>query len=406
MLHPPIVGYSGKHRRLSCVYGKYSAGFLIRHFQWTSSCLKYRIFYFFYLNRVSLGSCNTLKNSKSNGVNFSYNSCERLMMKGVGMKILIVDDSKTNLLIASAYLEKMGHQAIATEDPYHCSDLFREEHPDLVILDVVMEGMDGYECARKIRKISKESNDWVPIIFLSSMIDDESVARGIDAGGDDYLSKPFSEVKLSAKIKAMQRIADMRSKLFKATKELKQANEKLNQLSLTDALTGVLNRRAFDMRLEDEWHRASRLKEDEASIALVMIDIDHFKMYNDTFGHQGGDECLRDVGQVLLSKLKRRHDRVFRYGGEEFAVILPHMTEDNAKKVAEEFRESVAELYMPHEKSSGNDYVTISLGVSAMPVDQHSKKEELIKKADMALYAAKEAGRNRVITYSEMQANG
>jgi len=201
---------------------------------------------------------------------------------------------------------------------------------------------------------------------------------------------------LAAKIKAMQRIADMRKKLFDTSEELKEANEKLSLISLTDGLTGIFNRRAFDKTLISEWQRASRLSGDDANISLIMLDIDYFKKYNDQFGHQAGDDCLRQVAGALAKTLKRVGEKVFRYGGEEFAAILPNMDSEKARVVAEDFRKNVLELKLKHTSDSGREWVSISLGVATQRVEKGGKPEDLIKKADLALYKAKEHGRDRV----------
>ncbi len=327
-----------------------------------------------------------------------YNQISRLKDKEKGgrVKILIVDDSKTNLLMTVAYLEKMGHQAVATNNPFDCVKLFEAEKPDLVILDVVMDGMDGYECAKAIRKINDADANWVPIIFLSGRIDDESIASGIEAGGDDYLTKPFSEITLAAKIKAMQRIAAMRSKLFNATQQLQVANEKLNEISLTDGLTQIPNRRAFDEKLASEWQRACRLGGEHSVISVVMLDIDNFKKFNDFFGHQVGDECLQVVAKALKEALKRTQDSVYRYGGEEFVAILPHLEIEGAMQVAQAMRSNVEKKKIKHAQDNEAEYVTISLGVATIMANKEINPDSVVKQADEALYRAKKLGRNRV----------
>jgi len=315
-----------------------------------------------------------------------------IVVQGALMKILVVDDSKTNLMMTAAYLEKMGHKPLTTTDPFECAKLFESEKPDLVILDVMMEGMDGYECAKEIRKMNDADDDWVPIIFLSAMIDDKSIAKGIDAGGDDYLTKPYSEITLEAKIKAMQRIANMRDKLF-------EANTKLNQISLTDGLTGIPNRRAFDEKLQSEWQRACRLSGKQGMVSVVMIDIDHFKAYNDEFGHQMGDDCLKKIAKALATGLKREAEQIYRYGGEEFVAVLPHLNEEEAKKIADKFRKIVETLKIEHAKNTGQSYVTISCGLASEKAEQKQKPQAIVEHADAALYQAKEKGRNCVQTY-------
>ena len=186
------------------------------------------------------------------------------------MKILVTDDSKLSRTILKDTLLSLGHEVIYAESGEEALQLFKKVHPDLIILDVLMKGMNGFQCATKLRAITKQ--EWIPIIFLNSKIDDESIAKGIDAGGDDYLSKPVSKITLSAKIKSMERIADMRHKLLQTTKELEI-------LSTTDVLTGLYNRLQFDKKLNEiieENKRYPRI------ISLFLIDLDHFKIVNDT----------------------------------------------------------------------------------------------------------------------------
>ena len=313
------------------------------------------------------------------------------------MKILVVDDSKTSLLLIKTSLEKLGHEVISEQRPKNAVKLFKTIHPDLVILDVMMEDLDGYQLAKEIRNVNL-AEEWVPIIFLSGMINDESIAKGIDAGGDDYLTKPFSEVTLAAKIKAMQRIAEMRQRLYEATKQLQIANEKLHELSFTDELTKIANRRAFDQALANEWRRACRLTTENKQIALIMIDIDYFKFYNDTYGHIAGDKCLQQVAKALEKSLHRGTDFLARYGGEEFVVVLPHSSKHGSIALAETLRKNVMALDIPNGRSEANDkVVTISLGVALMEADPEKERFKLLSAADMALYEAKESGRNRVV---------
>ena len=164
------------------------------------------------------------------------------------MQILVADDSKTNLNLISRSLQQLGHEVVPAKSAQEAIELFKLSRPDLIILDVVMDSMDGFECAKQIRALNP--GDWIPIIFLSGSVDDESISKGIDAGGDDYLTKPFSEIKLAAKIKAMQRISSMRQELFQAT-------QKLEELSSTDSLTGIYNRLQFNKTIKEKIARMS-----------------------------------------------------------------------------------------------------------------------------------------------------
>ena len=223
------------------------------------------------------------------------------------MKILIVDDARTTLAYLSAYVERQGSVALAADCGHQAVDVFERERPDLVLLDVMLPDIDGYEVARRLRQ-AENPGDWTPIIFLSAMTDDRDLVRGIAAGGDDYLCKPISEVVLNAKLQAMQRIIQMRTSLVVLTRKLDNTNQELKRLSSSDGLTGIPNRRFFDETLAREWRRARRTG---GEIAIVLGDVDLFKSYNDAYGHLAGDDCLRQVASTMAASL----DRGWRHGG-------------------------------------------------------------------------------------------
>lgn len=307
------------------------------------------------------------------------------------MKILIIEDSKTHLQLLSKYVERLGAVAIQAADGETGIDLFCRERPDLILLDVILPDIDGFKVAQRIRG-QENPSDWTPIIFLSSMGKDEDIDKGISAGGDDYLPKPVSETVLNAKIRAMQRIIQMRTSLVVLTRKLDTANQELKRLSSSDGLTGIANRRFFDEYLSVEWRRARR---NTTSLALLMCDVDHFKLFNDTYGHQAGDDCLRQVAHSINAYLERPSDIVSRYGGEEFAVILPETIAGGALFVAEKIRHAVHELSIPHS-SSPDGRVTVSIGLASLIPDAETTPGNLIQLADKALYRAKELGRDRV----------
>ncbi len=312
------------------------------------------------------------------------------------MKILLVDDSPIDLLITEEYLKDAGHEVILGKDGGEAVDLYRLHQPDLVILDEVMPVLRGHEVAKAIRKLE---DDWVPIIFLSGNVSPDDIVAGIEAGGDDYLTKPIDQKILKAKLKAMSRIVSMRQKLLDISDQLEVANAELQKLADMDGLTELANRRHLDRHLMHEVAHSSRLGQ---SLAVIMCDVDEFKRYNDCYGHLKGDDCLRLIADALKSEIRRISDLTGRYGGEEFIVVLLGLTEDQAVDRAEALRARIASLGIVHEQSSVADHVTISLGVYADTPDAFSRPEDFVARADLALYASKQAGRNRVTAFSTL----
>lgn len=306
------------------------------------------------------------------------------------MKVLLAEDSRSNQMLIRAYIEEAGHQVITVDNGQQAVDAFRAERPDLVILDVTMPIKDGIEAAKDIHKLSNSVQDWVPIIFLSGMSQSQDIARGIDAGGDDYLIKPIDAVVLNVKLRAMERIAAMREQLHKANRELKM-------MSVKDGLTGLFNRRHFDETMEKELKRAER---SSTPLSLILCDIDHFKLYNDNYGHLGGDDCLKAVAKAMMKVSIRPGDIAARYGGEEFAFILPDTDLQGAQVIAESIRQAIAGLAITHEHSSATEHVTLSCGVASVQPQKHQDltalTRVLIETADQGLYRAKENGRNQV----------
>jgi diguanylate cyclase (GGDEF)-like protein len=307
------------------------------------------------------------------------------------MKTLVVEDTRTSLKVVCHYLERMGITPIPAENGTQAIDLFVSERPDMVLLDIILPDIDGFEVARRLRQL-EQPGDWTPIIFLTAMTKDEDLEKGIAAGGDDYIYKPVSDVVLGAKIRAMQRIIQMRYSLLVLTRKLDTANQELKRLSSLDGLTGIANRRHFDEMLNREWRRSMR---QGAEFSVLMCDVDLFKAYNDELGHQAGDDCLRRIAQALTAAMDRGGDLVARYGGEEFAVVLPETSLVGGEIVAERMRQAIEALSIDHPTAPGGK-ITISFGLASGVAMPETDPSMLVKAADRALYEAKRSGRNRV----------
>lgn len=306
------------------------------------------------------------------------------------MKILVVDDSRLIRQIVTECLKNYAHELAYAENGFECLQYVADHNVDLILMDVEMPNLNGIEATKAIRELKKA--DWFPIIFLTTKDDDNTFANGIMAGGDAYLLKPINPLRLQNTIVAMERIYLMRQRLRAAQHELQKLNQELEHLSLYDQLTGLANRRHFDNTLDRQFAWAKRNK---SPLSLIICDVDFFKIYNDSYGHQQGDDCLSKVGNVLKAQAKRPTDLVCRYGGEEFTVILPETNLQGARLLAENMRQAVFDQGIPHAGSKLADRVSMSLGVATYN-GQYQRALELTKAADTALYKAKELGRNRV----------
>ena len=325
-------------------------------------------------------------------------------------KILIVDDAEDIRELLRTYLTKAGYRNIllanSADQAYqllHCNGdeaIALPESPtvDLILMDIIMPRITGVDACHKLRAI--ECYKDIPIIMVSATADISLLDDAFSNGATDYIKKPIRKIELLARITAalrLQRETAYRNawekELLNLTNQLTVVNKKLNELSTTDALTGIANRRLFDDKIASEWKRARR---SQLPLSLIMIDIDHFKIYNDSFGHQAGDECLKQVATALKNALRRPADFVARYGGEEFAAIIPETDCNTAKEIAETLRSAVASLHIPHPKSDNGGCTTISLGVSSLIPNGEQTFQDLIAASDEALYKAKHAGRNRV----------
>ncbi len=321
------------------------------------------------------------------------------------MKILIVDDSAPNRYGLQSILMEAGYHAIEmATSPFEAFRLLSFDNPagfvdvDLILMDILMPGMDGIEACSQIK--TRPQLQHIPVIMITSQTELGLLDAAFSAGAMDYIVKPVQKVELLARVRSaltykeqMDNLKAREEELLEVTRKLEVAYEQLRQQSTLDGLTGIANRRHFDEYLDVEWKRAQR---DHKTLSLIMADIDVFKNYNDNYGHQAGDECLRKVAARMQLLLKRPGDLVARYGGEEFAAVLPETDLTGAVRVAEKIRTAVEALAITHAYSIVSDRVTISLGVAATIPTYDGCCEELIKKADQALYRAKQRGRNRV----------
>jgi len=297
-------------------------------------------------------------------------------MEGNKQKILMVDDNIANIRIMKEIIGNQ-YEMFFAKSGKECLGIIQEVKPDLILLDIMMPDMDGYEVLRRIKADDRIAN--LPVIFVTTLIDDKEEEKGLSLGAIDYIRKPFSIPIIKARIKNHL--------------ELKSHRDTLEKMSSLDGLTGIANRRKFDVQMDSEWRTAVKYRH---PISIILIDIDNFKAYDDKYGHLAGDDCLREVASTLRASLNRSGDLVARYGGEEFVCILPNTDKKGAVKVAEKLRVAVEGLKIEHSYSDVSKYVTISLGVNSVIPSLESSCEDFIKVSDDNLYMAKKKGRNLV----------
>ncbi len=296
-------------------------------------------------------------------------------------RILVVDDEPASIEVLThifgddyeVFFATCGEKAL---------ELAMTAGPDVILLDVIMPGIDGYEVCRRLQ--AEPLTAGIPIIFITSCGDQEAETRGLEAGAMDYIQKPFNQAVV--KVRTRNQI------------ELKRSREQLTILTITDSLTQLANRRRFDEVVAREHARLAR---SGAQLSLLLLDVDQFKAYNDTYGHLNGDHCLRQVAGVIDEVVNRPADLAARYGGEEFVCILPETDLAGAVAVAEKIRQGVEALAIPHGASGVADHVTVSLGVFTTRCTARKGVTAVIAEADRQLYAAKSGGRNRVNARSD-----
>ncbi len=322
--------------------------------------------------------------------------------------ILIVDDRPENLLVLESLLEDMDCNIIKANSGNEALGLMLEYDFALVLLDVQMPEMDGFETAELMRGSKKTR--YLPIVFVTALSKEKiNMFKGYEIGAVDFLYKPIEPVILKSKVKIFIELFNQKKRLEEQSKllelkikeltELKDANFKLENLSFIDGLTGIANRRSFDRYIVRAWKNACR---SQTSISLIMADIDDFKLLNDRYGHLKGDDCLIEVANTLASNIKRPLDFLARYGGEEFIIILPETNAEAAYNIAEKMRIEIQDLNIPNEDSlTNNGSMTMSFGLASIIPSQEDSLEDLIDWADKAMYRSKEEGKNQVTIYQK-----
>jgi diguanylate cyclase (GGDEF)-like protein len=305
-------------------------------------------------------------------------------MEEKGNKVLIIDDNKLIRQLATTLLSKKNYNVLTAENGEQGIELAQSFKPEVILLDVMMPEVDGYEVCKRLKSNDKTKN--IPIIMVTSMTESIDKIKGLELGAADYVTKPFDHGELQARVATQAKMKNLWD-------ELQEKNLILEELSKKDGLTDLYNHRHFHERISEEFKRAKRYK---LPLCCVLIDLDHFKNVNDTYGHQAGDNILKSLAEIVVGNI-REVDIAARYGGEEFALILPHIALKDAVIMANRIRTNVeSEIFRFNDI---NINITISMGVAGMLDNKASSYNELIRFADEALYAAKANGRNRVETY-------
>ncbi len=290
-------------------------------------------------------------------------------------RLLVVDDQRVNIQALFQVFQDDHKVQMATSGEQALA-MCRSQPPDLVLLDVLMPDMDGFEVCRQLK--ADDATKDIPVIFVTGQNDEDAETHGLDVGAADFISKPINPRTVRARVRTQL--------------TMKQHADLLRQWVYIDGLTGVYNRRHFDERLKSEWDRAARLS---TPLSVALVDVDLFKRYNDHYGHQAGDECLRRVAAVMKASLRRPTDMVARYGGEEFGLLMPDTDANGTLHLARQIRHAMSEAHIDHADSSVGHLLTISVGVCTWVPGVVSSASALLKAADAQLYMAKSLGRDR-----------
>lgn len=311
------------------------------------------------------------------------------------MRILIAEDDELSLLIVESTIKQFGHECLTASDGLAAWEQFQSTAVDVVISDWVMPGIDGIELCRRIRADARPG--YTSFIFLTALSDKSNILAGIEAGADDYLAKPLDPDELRVRLLVASRLTRLHQRLAEQAAELERLNQLWFAQGRIDALTGVGNR----LQLREDLDVISRhLAQGGHGYCALMCDVDSFKAYNDYYGHAAGDVVLQAIAKMLVMKSSRPGDRVYRYGGEEFLLILPTHSGEAGEVVAERIRRGVEDLALVHAPGQASPIITVSIGVAVLSASGTHTIAAWLKAADAALYAAKRSGRNRIVAES------
>ncbi len=332
---------------------------------------------------------------------------DHALYPGFRGNILAVDDKPNNLRLLSSMLTVLGYKVRSVTEGTMAITAALASPPDIILLDINLPEIDGYSICEQLKSDTRTRD--IPVIFISILDEVVDKVRAFEVGGADYITKPFHTEEVLARIENQLAMQRLRQQLVERNAQLQQeiqarkaaeialqkAVADLQQLVHLDGLTRVANRRRFDEHLLQEWHYALQ---SHCSLALILCDLDFFKHYNDTYGHQAADQALCKVAATVQSVIKRPRDLVARYGGEEFAVILANTSLQGAEQVARDIYECISQLQIPHDGSSISKYLTVSIGVTAIVPTAAFPVDQLVAVADRALYRAKNQGRNCIVS--------
>jgi diguanylate cyclase (GGDEF)-like protein len=303
-------------------------------------------------------------------------------------KILIIDDTPANISVLNEVLQDEYDVFFATSGAEGLKVAVALV-PDLILLDIMMPELDGFQVCRRLKGADQTAS--IPVIFVTAAVSHQEETRGLECGAVDCITKPISPPVVAIRIRNHLELT-RRSRMLEAlSEELARKNRQLQLLARMDGLTGLANRRFLDETLDAEVRRAQRCG---TSLSLIMCDIDFFKRYNDRYGHQAGDDALRRIGGLLQRLFQRGSDFPCRYGGEEFAIILPETGAEQAAHLAEHLRRAMCDEALPHAFSDTADCVTLSIGVVSAPASEERSAHWYLSQADAALYRSKDQGRN------------